>query len=153
MRLRTSAFTTGGEVPIEFTGDGANVSPPLEWTPPPSGTESLALIVDDPDAPHGAWVHWLVYNIPPTERGLPEAVAPHSPLPCGAEQGRNDFGRIEYGGPCPPAGHPHRYFFKIFALDTRLALSSGASRADVERAMRGHVLASGEMMGRYRRHR
>ena len=153
MQLRTLAFKAGDEVPVEFTCDGANISPPLAWTAPPEATQSLALIVEDPDAPHAPWVHWLVYDLPPTERELPEAIAPGSPLPGGARQGKNDFGQTGYGGPCPPAGHAHRYFFKIFALDSRLDLPKGASRSQLDRAMRGHVLASGEVMGRYRRHR
>ena len=151
MQLRSSAFRPGDDVPVEFTCDGANISPALTWTAPPAATQSLVLTVEDPDAPHHAWAHWLVYDLPPTERELPEAVAPRAPLPSGAQQGRNDFGQIGYGGPCPPPGHPHRYFFKIYALDSRLDLPRGSSRVQLEQAMRGHVLASGEVMGRYHR--
>lgn len=151
MQLRTSAFKPGDNVPLPFTCDGANVSPPLTWTAPPDGTESLAVIVDDPDAPHRTWTHWLVYNVPPTERELSEAIAPRSELASGAQQGRNDFGDVGYGGPCPPPGRPHRYFFRVFALDTQLTFPTAPSREQIDRAMRGHVLASGQIMGHYRR--
>ncbi len=151
MQLQTSAFAPNADVPVEFTCDGANISPPLAWTAPPEGTQSLALVVDDPDAPRGTWVHWVVYNLPPTARQLPEAVAPRGPLASGAQQGRNDFGEIGYGGPCPPAGRAHRYYFRLFALDRRLDLPAGCSRAELDEAMRDHILSRAEMIGRYRR--
>lgn len=150
-QVRTPAFHPGGDIPSHFTCDGADISPALEWTDPPEGTESFALVVDDPDAPRGTWVHWVVYDLPPNERNLPQGVEPHPTLPTGARQGMNDFGRIGYGGPCPPPGSPHRYYFRLFALGTRPTLRAGARRADLDRAMRGHVLATAEVFGRYQR--
>lgn len=151
MQLKTSAFANGGDIPSMFTCDGADDSPALQWTEPPVPTQSLALIVDDPDAPRGTWVHWVLYDLPATARELPEGVPPEATLPSGARQGRNDFKKIGYGGPCPPPGPAHRYFFRLFALDRALGLQPGARRADVDRAMEGHILARAEVMGRYRR--
>jgi Raf kinase inhibitor-like YbhB/YbcL family protein len=142
-------FEDGSDVPVRFTCDGANVSPDLHWTAPPAGTESLVLIVDDPDAPGQTWVHWLLYDLPATERELPEGVTPKGTLPSGAHQGRNDFGKIGYGGPCPPPGPAHRYYFALYALDKRLELRPGATRAQIERSMAGHILARAELMGQY----
>ena len=149
--VSTPAFVAGGNIPFKHTCDGADVSPALDWTAPPVGTVSLALIVDDPDAPGRTWVHWVVYNIPPAERGLPEGVEARAALPSGARQGTNDFGRIGYGGPCPPPGPAHRYFFRLYALDTTVELRSGSKRPALDAAMNGHVLASGELLGRYQR--
>jgi Raf kinase inhibitor-like YbhB/YbcL family protein len=151
VQLKTSAFPPGGDIPARFTCDGPDDSPALEWTEPPSGTHSFALVVDDPDAPRGTWVHWVLYGLPSSVRALPEGVPPEGELPSGARQGRNDFRRIGYGGPCPPPGPAHRYYFRLFALDRALDLKSGVKRDDVDRAMEGHVLARAELMGRYKR--
>ncbi len=152
MQLKTPAFNAGADIPRQFTCDGSDISPELNWSAPPEGTESFVLIMDDPDAPGGTWVHWVLYNLPGTEHALPEGVAPNATLPSGARQGRNDFGKTGYGGPCPPPGPAHRYYFRLYALDTELHVSAGANRAQIERSMRGHVLAHAEVMGHYRRH-
>jgi Raf kinase inhibitor-like YbhB/YbcL family protein len=151
LKLKSSDFASGGMIPKQFTCDGADSSPALEWSEPPGGTQSFALNVDDPDAPVGTWVHWVVFDLPAKLRALARGVPRKEEMADGSRQGRNDFGKIGYGGPCPPAGAPHRYFFKIYALDTKLNLKPGASKEDVERAKRGHVLAEGEWMGRYSR--
>jgi Raf kinase inhibitor-like YbhB/YbcL family protein len=151
LELSTPSFVAGGGIPATHTCDGDDVSPALEWTAPPDGTVSLALIVDDPDAPGRTWVHWVVYNIPAAERELPEGVEAKAALPSGARQGTNDFGRIGYGGPCPPSGPAHRYFFRLYALDTTVELRPGAKRPALDAAMKGHVLASAELVGRYQR--
>jgi Raf kinase inhibitor-like YbhB/YbcL family protein len=148
--LGTASFQANGDIPARFTCEGANVSPALRWTNPPAGTASFALIVEDPDAPGAIFTHWIVYGLAPEWRGLPEGVANSSELQS-ARQGRNDFGKIGYGGPCPPPGAPHRYFFKLYALDSRPDLPAGASRAEFDKALRGHVLAHAEVMGRFRR--
>jgi Raf kinase inhibitor-like YbhB/YbcL family protein len=151
MQLTTSAFQPGSEIPAQFTCDGLNTSPALSWSAPPEATRSFALVMDDPDAPGRTWVHWVLYDIPGTDRELPAAVPSESDLPSGARQGRNDFRRIGYGGPCPPAGPAHRYYFRLYALDERLGLRAGATRRDLDRAMRGHIVASAELVGLYRR--
>ncbi len=151
LTLKTPAFRPGDDIPRTFTCDGSDLSPALGWTAPPEGTQGFALVLEDPDAPRRTWVHWVLYDLPATDRGLPEGVAPHGTLPSGGRQGRNDFGKVGYGGPCPPPGPAHRYYFKLYALDTRLGLPAGAKRADLDRAMRGHILAHAELMGRYRR--
>jgi Raf kinase inhibitor-like YbhB/YbcL family protein len=151
MQLKTPAFNPGADIPDTFTCDGSNISPALSWSTPPEGTQSFALIVEDPDAPGRTWIHWVLYDLPSSERELPEGVAPEDTLPSGARQGRNDFRKIGYGGPCPPRGPAHRYYFKLYALDKMLALPAGATRAQVDRSMRGHVLAEADVMGRYRR--
>lgn len=151
MELRSSSFEDGANIPVRFTCDGDNVSPPLEWSAPPDGTRAFVLIADDPDAPRGTWLHWTLYDLPQTERALAAQVPASPALPSGARQGRNGFGRIGYGGPCPPPGQGHRYYFRLFALDAPVGLAPGASRHDLESAMRGHVLAQAELMGRYRR--
>ena len=151
MELRAAAFMAGSDMPVEFTCDGSDTSPALSWTTPPEGTQSFAVVMDDPDAPRGTFTHWVLYNIPASARGLPEGVAPERALPSGARQGRNDFGRIGYGGPCPPPGRPHRYYFRLYALDTQLGTKAGATRAQVDEAMRGHMLAAAELTARYRR--
>lgn len=148
--IKTTTFPEGGTIPKKFTCDGSDISPALTWAEAPAGTQSLALIVDDPDAPVGTWTHWIIWNIPPGST-LPEGVAKTETLSDGARQGRNDFKRIGYGGPCPPAGKPHRYFFRLYALDSKLDLQQGASRNELERAMKGHVLSQAELMGRYGR--
>jgi Raf kinase inhibitor-like YbhB/YbcL family protein len=150
-QITTAAFSAGGVIPKRFSCDGSDVSPQLKWKNAPAATESLALIMDDPDAPAGTWVHWVLYNLPPSAKELPEGVEKREQLAIGGQQGRNDFRKIGYGGPCPPAGKPHRYFFKLYALDTKLNLKAGASKADLERAMKGHILEQTELMGLYGR--
>ncbi len=151
MQLSTNAFTPGGEIPARFTCTGADLSPELTWSGVPEGTKSLVLIVDDPDAPRGTFTHWLLYDLPPKTQKLGEAVRSVDELPGGGKQGRNDFGNIGYGGPCPPPGRPHRYFFRLYALDTMLDLKPGASRKEVEQKMQGHILAQAELMGKFAR--
>lgn len=148
LELRTTAFHPGGPIPARFTCSGANVSPALSWSQPPAGTKSLALIVDDPDAPAGTWVHWVVYNLPASTRQLPENVPRGGAV---AGQGINDFSLNGYGGPCPPPGKPHRYFFRLYALDTILEFRSTPNRSGVDEAMKGHILAQGELMGTFGR--
>jgi Raf kinase inhibitor-like YbhB/YbcL family protein len=150
-QLATTAFSAGGAIPRKFTCDGPDISPKLTWNDPPAKTQSFALIMDDPDAPVGTWVHWVIYDLLANTRDLAEGVAKQEQLPNGARQGRNDFGKIGYGGPCPPPGKPHRYFFKLYALDVKLGLKAGATKADVERAMKGHTLTQAELIGRYAR--
>ena len=149
--LTSSSFQHGTPIPKRHTGDGVDVSPPLAWTGPPAGTKSLALICDDPDAPKQVWVHWVVYDLPPATVLLAEGVPAHRTLPDGSKQGTTDFGTVGYGGPAPPKGGPHRYFFKLYALDAELSLPPGATKADLLAAMRGHVLDEGELMGTYQR--
>lgn len=145
--LKSPAFKDQGEIPATYTCDGEDISPPLEWTNIPPDTKSFALISDDPDAPMGTWVHWVVFNLPPETVSLPQGI---QHLPAGAMEGINDFRRIGYGGPCPPGG-VHRYYFKLYALDTMLTLRSGAAKAELLKAMQGHVLAEATIMARYRR--
>jgi Raf kinase inhibitor-like YbhB/YbcL family protein len=149
--LTSPAFREGETIPRTFTADGDNVSPPLEWGDPPAATAGFALIADDPDAPRGTWVHWVLFDLPPGERRLDQGAAPGESLPSGAKQGKNDFGKLGYGGPSPPPGMPHRYFFKLYALDALTALPPGATKAQVQAAMTGHVLAEGRLMGKYGR--
>jgi hypothetical protein len=151
LKLTSGGFEPGGTIPKKFTCDGPDVSPALNWSDPPAGTQSFALIADDPDAPVGTWVHWVLYDLPADTRSLAENLPKQEQLSNAARQGRNDFRRIGYGGPCPPPGKPHRYFFKLYALDTKLSLKAGAAKAEVERAVQGHILAQGELMGRYGR--
>jgi Raf kinase inhibitor-like YbhB/YbcL family protein len=151
IQIASSAFTEGQTIPKKHTCEGADVSPPLEWTGVPGGAKSLALICDDPDAPMGTWVHWVLFNLPPDATALDENVPKKTNLENGARQGTSDFRRPGYGGPCPPPGKPHRYFFKIYALDTMLDLKAGAPKRDLEKAMQGHVLAQGQLMGTYKR--
>lgn len=150
IRVTSSAFEEGGMIPRKYTCDGADISPPLAWTGVPENAKTLALISDDPDAPMGTWVHWVLFNLPASEKGLPEGVPTDRELKNGARQGRNDFRHIGYGGPCPPSG-THRYFFKLYALDKALDLPAGTTRAELLQAMEGHILAQGQLMGRYRR--
>jgi hypothetical protein len=150
-QITSSAFSAGSNIPKQYTCDGPDVSPPLSWKDAPAGTKSFALIVDDPDAPAGTWVHWVLFNLPAGTHDLPEGVEKKENLANGALQGRNDFQKIGYNGPCPPPGKPHRYFFRLYALDAALDLKAGASKADVERAMKGHVLGQGELMGKFGR--
>jgi Raf kinase inhibitor-like YbhB/YbcL family protein len=158
IRLRSPAFADGASIPSVYTCDGKDVAPPLSWSGVPETALSLAVIVDDPDAPRGTWTHWVLYDLPPDVTELPEGLPPDPLLhfvPGGrpedaARQGRNDFGRIGYGGPCPPGG-THRYVFRIEAMDARLNLEPGATRDQVLHAMKGHVLAEGRLIGTYSR--
>jgi len=150
-QISSSAFSEGEMIPKKFTCDGPDVSPQLSWNGAPTSTHSFALIMDDPDAPVGTWVHWVLYNLPADTKELPEGVEKKEQLANGALQGRNDFRKVGYGGPCPPPGKPHRYFFKLYALDANLDLKAGATKADVERAMKGHVLGQAQIIGRYGR--
>jgi Raf kinase inhibitor-like YbhB/YbcL family protein len=154
LTLVSSAFVHHGEIPSRYTCDGEDLSPPLAWSGLPNKTKSLVLVVDDPDAPDPAapkriWVHWVLYNLPPAATGLPEGVSPQA-LPKGTLQGLNDWGRTGYGGPCPPIGR-HRYFHKLYALDTVLRDHGAATKAVVEKAMQGHILAQAELTGTYQR--
>lgn len=149
--VTTTAFSPSGVIPKNYTCDGADVSPGLSWSGAPSVVQSFALIAQDPDAPAGTWTHWLIWNIPAQSKGMPRGVPTNETLADGARQGRNDFRRIGYNGPCPPPGKPHRYFFKLYALDAKLDLRAGANRNELEEAMKGHVLAQGELMAKYRR--
>jgi Raf kinase inhibitor-like YbhB/YbcL family protein len=151
LQISSNAFSAGQAIPKKFTCDGPDVSPKLTWNEAPAKTQSFALIMDDPDAPVGTWVHWVLFDLPADTKELAEGVAKQEQLANGARQGRNDFGNIGYGGPCPPPGKPHRYFFKLYALDVKLNLKAGATKADVERAMKGHILAQAELIGRYGR--
>jgi len=145
LQLTSSAFANGGAIPAAYTCDGGDRNPPLAMANVPAGTRSLALIMDDPDAPVGLWVHWVLWNIHPRTSQVGE-----NSVPDGATQGRNSWGRSGYGGPCPPSG-THRYFFKLYALDTILNLGTGTTKADLERAMEGHIIAKAELMGTYKR--
>ena len=151
MTMSSPSFPNGSAIPRKFTCDGADVSPELTWTDPPAGTKSLALLVDDPDAPIGNWNHWAIWNLPAKMRSLPEGLGKSAHLPDGSEQGMNDFHKPGYNGPCPPAGKPHRYFFKLFALDTKVTLQGEAGKPELEAAMKGHILAQAEWMGTYKR--
>ena len=150
IELTSQAFTEGGMIPAKYTCDGPNVSPPLKWAAAPDGTKSFALICDDPDAPMGTWVHWILFNLSAGIRGLPENIPPTKTLENGARHGKNDFGKLGYGGPAPPRG-THRYYFKLYALDIALNLDSGATKKDLLKAMEGHILGQGELMGKYQR--
>lgn len=149
--IRSPAFTAGGAIPAKHTCDGLDVSPLLSWTEPPAGTKSLALIMDDPDAPVGTWVHWVLYNLPAAIRELSEGTPTTETLASGARQGLNDFHKTGYRGPCPPPGPAHRYFFKLYALDTELHLAPQATKKQLETAVAGHILAQAELIGRYGR--
>lgn len=151
MKITSSAFADGEKIAVQYSCDGENISPPLEWSGVPDAAQSLALIVDDPDAPAGIWVHWVLYNIPVERVSLPEDVSRDANVEGIGDQGINDFGRTGYGGPCPPRGSSHRYYFKLYALDTRLELKIGTKKGQLEAAMLGHILAQAQLMGRYQR--
>ena len=151
LTLTSPAFSDGTPIPKRHTRDGEDRSPSMEIGTPPQGTVSLALVCDDPDAPAGTWIHWVIFNLPPGTRLIEEGVPQSETLPNGARQGRNDFGKIGYNGPAPPPGPAHRYFFKVYALDTVLDLPPGISQARLSKAMKGHVLAKGELVGTYER--
>ena len=149
--VSSSAFQEGSKIPARYTCEGQDVSPALSWGEPPAETQSFALIMDDPDAPVGVFTHWVLFNLPADSRGLPEAVPTQPQLPDGSLQGRNDFGKTGYGGPCPPPGRPHRYQFTLYALDQTLDLKAGASKKQVIDAMQEHSLAQGRLTGIYQR--
>ncbi len=157
LQLASSAFASGSAIPPQYTCSGADQSPALHWGDPsahgtlPAGTVTLALIVDDPDAPSGTWVHWTAWNIPAGAHGLAESFPRQAERPDGTRQGRNDFGKVGYNGPCPPPGKAHRYFFRLYAVDVKLDLPAGATRAELDSALKGHVLAEAEYLGTYRR--
>ena len=148
--VTSSAFTEGSMIPSKYTCDGKDISPPLKWKGAPAETKSFAIISDDPDAPMGTWVHWVMWNIPADLNELTENVPPDKDLPNGSKQGITDFRRPGYGGPCPPSG-THRYYFKVYALDTKLDIPSVATKADLVKTMSGHILAEGQLMGKYKR--
>lgn len=149
--ISSPSFSNAASIPRKFSCQGADVSPQLTWSEPSTPTKTFALLVDDPDAPVGNWNHWTMWNVPPSLHGLPEGMSKDARLPDGTEQGRNDFNKTGYNGPCPPAGKPHRYYFKLFALDTRLDLKADSGKKELEAAMKGHIVAQAELMGTYRR--
>lgn len=151
MKIVSPAFADGAPVPVEHTCEGNGSSPGLAWSEVPVSTRSFALVCDDPDAPRGTWVHWLLFNLPADAVELAPAVPPAPELPSGARQGINDSGNVGYGGPCPPRGRPHRYFFRLYALDCTLNLAPGVKRPDLDQAMAGHVLADATLMGTFQR--
>lgn len=150
IELTSSVFEQGKPIPVKYSCRGEDVSPALAWGEPPAGTQSFALLMEDPDAPVGTWVHWIVFNIPASSRGLAEAVPSSAAFSDGSMQGKNSGGNIGYNGPCPPSG-THRYFFRLYALDEMLGLSSGADKGELLKAMEGHILAQGELMGTFTR--
>ncbi len=152
LELESEKIRNGSEIPREHTCEGADRSPPLRWSGVPDGTRSLALVVEDPDAPNGTFIHWVVYGIPPQARMLGEGIPPEREiLPEGVKQGRNDFGRMGWGGPCPPRGETHRYRFRLFALDAGIRVGPGASWEQLDHAIAGHVLEEAELIGRFHR--
>ena len=151
IQITSAAFSEGQPISQKYTCQGSDFSPPLAWTNVPPNTKSLALIADDPDAPAGTWVHWVIYDLLATATELAENTPKSAQLPGGAKQGLNSWPRLGYGGPCPPPGKPHRYFFKLYALDTMLNLKPGVMKKDLLKAMEGHVLAEGQLMGIYQR--
>ncbi len=148
--ITSPAFEQGSMIPEKYTCKGKDISPPLIWGGVPEGTKSICLICDDPDAPMGTWVHWVIYSIPPNTTGLPEGIPPKGILENGSTQGRNDFRKIGYGGPCPPAG-THRYYFRIYAIDTKIDLEPGATKKELLKIIEGHILAQGQLMGKYKK--
>ena len=152
MRLESASFRDGEPIPKEHSREGKDAHPDLVWSGGPEGTRSFALVCEDPDAPRGTWIHWVLFNIPETARSLEAGVAKAEQHPSGGVHGRNDSGELGWSGPAPPRGHGlHHYEFRLFALDTRLGLPAGATRSDVEKAMEGHVLAEAKLTGTYRR--
>ena len=152
IKVTSSAFVDGGMIPSKYTCDGSDISPPLRWEDEPLGTASIALICDDPDAPMGTFVHWVLYDLPPQVRELPEDFPDDETFPDGTRQGVTDFGKTGYGGPCPPSG-THRYFFKIYALDKKIDLAIVGDKEHLLAAMKGHILGQGQLMGKYQRQR
>ncbi|HEX5410453.1 MAG TPA: YbhB/YbcL family Raf kinase inhibitor-like protein [Terriglobia bacterium] len=150
-RIESAAFKQGAFIPPRFSCSGENVSPPLKWSNPPAVARSFTLIVDDPDAPAGTWTHWVVFNLPAQTRALDENAPKQDKLPKGGLQGLNSFGSVGYGGPCPPPGKTHRYFFRLYALNTVLSVHPGADREDVLSALKGHTLGEADLIGRFKR--
>jgi len=150
IKVTSSAFQDGGLIPSKYTCDGADISPPLKWDGAPKDTKSFAVICDDPDAPMGTFVHWVLFNLPAEISELTENVPTGKTLPNGAKHGTSDFGRTGYGGPCPPSG-THRYYFKVYALNSEIDLPAGVHKPDLIKAMEGHILAQGQLMGKYKR--
>ena len=151
MQISTTSFPAEGTIPKKYTCDAEDVSPALTWSGAPAAAKAFALIADDPDAPVGTWTHWLIWNVPANVHHFTEGVAKTPQLPDGSRQGQNDFKKVGYNGPCPPPGKPHRYYFKLFALDAPLEVKAGATRKELESAMKGHVVAEAQFMGRYGR--
>ena len=149
--LKSSAFQANQTIPKKYTCDGSDTSVPLTWTDPPAGSKSFALIADDPDAPAGTWVHWVLYDLPENVKELPEGLPGKDKLENGAMQGKNDFGKIGYGGPCPPPGPAHHYHFKLYALADQVRLKPSASKQQLLDAMKGHILGQAELVGLYKR--
>jgi len=149
LTLTSSAFAAGAAIPPQYTCKGADNSPVLEWSGSPANAASFAMIMDDPDAPAGTWVHWVLWNLPAATHSLPQGVPKREQLDDGSRQGKNSFQKVGYNGPCPPAGQTHRYFFRLYALDTKLNLAAGASSDQLDAAMKGHVLAQSEYMGTF----
>ena len=150
-RVTSSSFRDGDAIPVRYTCDGENVSPPLSWDMVPEGSGALVLVMDDPDAPRGTFTHWVLYDIPPGTRELPEAIPPRDALDDGARHGRNDFGKLGYGGPCPPPGAPHHYRFTLYAVDAPLGLAPGVTKQEVTNALDGHTIGSARLVGTYGR--
>lgn len=150
LKVTSSAFAEGAMIPSKYTADGPDISPPLQWNNLPANAKSIAIICDDPDAPRGTWVHWVVWDWPADDKSVEEHQPSQPTLANGAKQGTNDFGKTGYGGPAPPSG-THRYFFKVYALDGMLDLKPGAKKADLLAAMSGHIVAQGQLMGKYSR--
>lgn len=151
LSLSSTAFKEGDKIPVKYTCDGQDISPPLTWAEPAQKIQAFALIVDDPDAPVGVFTHWVLFNLPANARQLSEGIPTQERLENEALQGKNDFGRIGYGGPCPPRGSAHRYRFALYALDKLLDLKPGASKKQVLDAMKGHIIAQGQLIGTYQR--
>jgi Raf kinase inhibitor-like YbhB/YbcL family protein len=151
LELTSTAFKNGERIPADYACTGKNDSPPLSWGPAPEGTASLAIICEDPDCATAIFIHWILYNIPPGTSSLPRGIPRKPVLPDGSTHGLNDFGKMEYGGPCPPPGKPHRYFFRIYALDTPLHLRAPVTRKSIGAAMEGHVIGRGDLMGIFSR--
>ena len=151
LQLTSTAFKNGEFIPDKYTGKDEDISPPLEWTDVPGGAKSFALISDDPDAPMGTWVHWVLYDIPADKKNLPEGIKKDGVLPDGSKQGMTNFGSIGYGGPYPPPGPAHRYFFKLYALGTKLDLKPGLTKKAFLEAIKGHIIAEAELMGKFKR--
>lgn len=151
MEIKSSAFQNNEYIPAKYTCQGKDISPPLNWANPPEGIETFAIINDDPDAPVGTWVHWVIYDLPDDTKTLSEDIPKKETLNNGAKQGITDFGTIGYGGPCPPPGKPHRYFFKLYALDAKLNLPPGATTIELLQAMEGHILDKATLIGLYKR--
>jgi Raf kinase inhibitor-like YbhB/YbcL family protein len=149
LQLTSTCFAADSAIPAKYTCDGSNTSPALAWTEPPAGTQSFALVVDDPDAPKKTVIHWLLYDLPAATRALPGGVSTKAKLPDGSRQGKNDRGKIGYSGPCPPAGPRHHYFFKLYALDYRTGLKPKAHAPDLETAIKGHILTQAELIARF----